>query len=61
MKIINRADGSIKIREIYIKSFENLQKKNIIITQAELSDDARFIVLVYFFPNIILFCISIES
>lgn len=41
-----RSDESIKIREISIKSFENLQKKNMIISQAELSDDGSLIVLV---------------
>ena len=43
-----RSDESIKIREISIKSIENLEKKNMIISQAELSDDGNFIVLVNF-------------
>lgn len=41
-----RQDESIKIREVSIKNLEILQKKNVLISQTELSDDGRFIVLV---------------
>lgn len=50
-----RQDESIKIREVSIKNLEILQKKNVLISQTELSDDGRFIVLVIITTHLLIY------